>query len=208
MNIIKPYIEIEDQVDGKLILEKLERIGRVCYKSECKIDEGSAKNFLQNIIKRKHESVLEHVNLSIRIVCDRGVSHEIVRHRIASYSQESTRYCNYANDKFNSELTFIKPCFWTEDSEEYKLWKSTMLDIEKSYMNLVHRGVKPQEARSLLPNSIKTELVMTMNIRSWRNFLNLRTDVSAHPQIREVAFMILNELKSQIPILFDDIKTI
>ncbi len=205
MKIIKPYINIEDEIDRNEILTKLEKIGRVCYKSECKISEHSAEKFLHNIIKRNHESVLEHVNLSIRVVCDRGVSHEIVRHRIASYSQESTRYCNYSNDKFNNELTFINPCFWTENSQEYEVWKKTMLEIEKNYMELITKGANPQEVRSILPNSIKTELVMTMNIRSWRNFLNLRTDISAHPQIREIAFMILNKLKSQIPVLFDDI---
>lgn len=205
MKIIKPYIEIEDEINGKHILSKLEKIGRVCYKSESNIYEGSSEKFLSNIIKRNHESVLEHANLSIRVVCDRGVSHEIVRHRIASYSQESTRYCNYSNEKFNNELTFINPCFWEENSTEFKLWEKTMLEIENNYMELINKGVKAQEARSILPNSIKTELVITMNIRSWRNFLNLRTSMSAHPQIREIAFMILKELKSQIPVLFDDI---
>ena len=109
MKIIKPYIELEDKIDGQAILKKIERIGRTCYKSESNITDDSAERFIKNIIKNGHESVLEHVSITLRVICDRGVSHEIVRHRIASYSQESTRYCNYSKDNFNNELTFINP---------------------------------------------------------------------------------------------------
>ena len=118
MKIIEPYIELEDKIDGQAILKKIEKIGRVCYKSENNITEDSAERFIKNIIKNGHESVLEHVSISVRVICDRGVSHEIVRHRIGSYSQESTRYCNYSNDKFGNELTFIKP-WWFKSSIEY-----------------------------------------------------------------------------------------
>lgn len=206
MKIIKPYAIIEDSIDGKEILKKLEKIGRVCYKSENKINEESAEKFIGNIIKRGHESVIEHVSISARIVCDRGVTHEIVRHRLASYSQESTRYCNYSSDKFGNELTFIKPCFWEESSESYKLWEQSMAEVEKNYVKLMEMGVKPQEARSILPNSVKTEIVMTMNLREWRHFFRLRTSVAAHPQMREVAIMLFNEFKNNIPVLFDDIE--
>lgn len=205
MRIIEPSFEILDEVNGDELLKKVEIIGRVCYKSESKITEDSASKFITNIIKSGHESVIEHEKISVRIICDRGVTHEIVRHRIASYSQESTRYCNYANEKFGRELTLIKPIFWSEDSEEYKCWLETMQKIEDAYNFLMEKGVKAQEARSLLPNSLKTEIIVTMNLREWRHFFKLRTSLRAHPQMREVACAILDEFKRRIPIIFDDI---
>lgn len=205
MKIIKPYIIVESDIDGNKILEHIEKAGRVCYKSEDKISEKSAEKFIDNILKRGHESVIEHVSLTVRVVCDRGVSHEIVRHRIASYSQESTRYCNYSSDKFGNELTYIQPCFWEENDKRYIMWKETMRLIEKNYNELISLGAKPQEARDILPNSIKTEVIITMNLREWRHFLKLRTSLAAHPQMREVALMIYNEFSKKIPIIFDDI---
>lgn len=206
MNIIKPSFELLDEVNGEEILKKIEKIGRVCYKSEANINEGSATQFITNIIKSGHESVIEHEKVSVKIICDRGVTHEIVRHRIASYSQESTRYCNYSKEKFGKELTLIKPIFWDENSEEYKCWLDAMQKIEDSYNYLIEHGAKPQEARSILPNSLKTEIVVTMNLREWRHFFKLRTSLRAHPQMREVACMILDEFKRLIPIIFDDIE--
>ena len=196
-----------DDIDGAKILQKLERCGRVCYKSEDKIAEGSAEKFIGMILKSGHESVLEHEKLTVKFICDRGVTHEIVRHRIASYSQESTRYCNYSKDKFGNELTFIRPCFWTDDSEEYAVWKQAMEEIEKTYVKLISLGAKPEEARSILPNSLKTEIVCTMNLREWRHFFRLRTAERAHPQIREISVALLDELKKRIPVIFDDINT-
>lgn len=196
-----------DDIDGAKILQKLERCGRVCYKSEDKITEGSAEKFIGMILKSGHESVLEHEKLTVKFICDRGVTHEIVRHRIASYSQESTRYCNYSKDKFGNELTFIHPCFWADDSEEYAVWKQAMEDIEKTYVKLISLGAKPEEARSILPNSLKTEIVCTMNLREWRHFFRLRTAERAHPQIREISVALLDELKKRIPVIFDDINT-
>ena len=149
MRVIRPGYEILDEIDGHEMLRKIEKIGRVCYKSEDKITEQSSERFIENIIKSGHESVIEHEKISVRIICDRGVSHEIVRHRIASYSQESTRYCNYYKDKFGKELTVIQPIFWDESSEEYKLWYKTMQNIEDSYNKLIEMGAKPQEARSI-----------------------------------------------------------
>ena len=207
MKEIRPSFEIMDDIDGAKILQKLERCGRVCYKSEDKITEGSAEKFIGMILKSGHESVLEHEKLTVKFICDRGVTHEIVRHRIASYSQESTRYCNYSRDKFGNELTFIRPCFWADDSEEYAVWKQAMEDIEKTYVKLVSLGAKPEEARSILPNSLKTEIVCTMNLREWRHFFRLRTAERAHPQIREISVALLDELKKRIPVIFDDINT-
>ena len=206
MKIINPSVMLEDEIDGQAILKKLERIGRTCYKSEGNIKEDSAEKFVKNIMNRNHMSVIEHESISVRIICDRGVTHEIVRHRIASYSQESTRYCNYSNDKFGNELTFIKPCFFDEGSEGYEIWEKSMQNIENEYMELIEVGAKPQEARSILPNSIKTEIVMTMNLREWRHFFLLRCDKAAHPQMRQVANLILNLFKANIPIIFDDIE--
>lgn len=205
MRIIEPSFEILDEINGEELLKKIEKVGRVCYKSESNITQDSASKFITNIIKSGHESVIEHEKVSVRIICDRGVTHEIVRHRIASYSQESTRYCNYANEKFGRELTLIKPIFWDEDSEEYMCWFETMQKIEDSYNFLIEKGVKPQEARSLLPNSLKTEIIVTMNLREWRHFFKLRTSLRAHPQMREIACAILDEFKKKIPVVFDDI---
>jgi thymidylate synthase (FAD) len=202
MKIIDAKVEIIDKLDGLEMLKKIELIGRTCYKSEDKITDDSCKQFVKNIIARGHESVLEHVNFSVRFTCDRGVSHEIVRHRIASYSQESTRYCNYAKA---DEIVVIKPCFWQESDDNFKDWMSAMRMAESHYMRLIQNGATPQEARSALPNSLKTELVMTTNVREWRHFLKLRTSRAAHPQMREVAIMLLNMLVEIAPELFGDI---
>jgi len=205
MKIIEPSFEIVP-VNGEEILKNIERAGRTCYKSEDKITADSARKFVAAIIKSGHESVIEHEKVTARIICDRGVTHEIVRHRIASYSQESTRYCNYGNDKFGNELTFIKPCFWKEDDPKYMTWKYAMKNAEQAYMDLIRLGATPQEARSVLPNSLKTEIVVTMNLREWRHFFKLRTSPAAHPQIREVAIPMLERFKEIIPIVFDDIQ--
>ena len=204
MKVISPKFEVLDEIDGTKILQKIEAAGRTCYKSESKITPDSAKKFVANVIRNGHESVIEHEKISVRIICDRGVTHEIVRHRIASYSQESTRYCNYSDDKFGNELTFILPFFWKND-ERLALWSQAMQSAEESYLNLIKLGASPQEARSVLPNSLKTEIVVTMNLREWRHFFKLRTDKAAHPQMREVAKPILAYFKKKIPIVFDDI---
>lgn len=205
MKIVAPSVEILTPISGIDILKHIEACGRICYKSEDKITEDSCKQFVRNIIKRGHEAVLEHYNITVKFICDRGVTHEIVRHRLASYCQESTRYCNYSQGKFGEECTFIKPCFWEEGSEQYNLWKNAMNDCENNYFDLLSSGATPQEARDVLPNSLKTEIVMTANLREWRHFLKLRTSFAAHPQMREVATMLLKELKWQIDIVFDDI---
>lgn len=205
MKIIAPSHKILDCPDGRNILESIERCGRICYKSEDRITADSALNFARMIIRSGHESVLEHEKITVVIICDRGVTHEIVRHRIASYSQESTRYCNYSKDRFGGEITFIRPFFWNEDDERYALWKKTMADIESAYFSLISMGAKPEEARSVLPNSVKTEIAVTMNLREWRHFLKLRTAAAAHPQMREVAVPILDSFKELIPVIFDDI---
>ena len=201
MKIIKPSFEIIDKLDEEAILRKLELCGRVCYKSEDKIKEESAEKFVKAIIERGHESVLEHVGFSVRFIVDRGVSHEIVRHRIASFSQESTRYCNYGHD---DEITVIEPFFYDDHTPEYAEWFTSCRKAEAAYMSLLIGGSTPQEARSVLPNSLKTDIVMTANLREWRHFIKLRTAKDAHPQMREIAIPLLVELKRLLPTIFFD----
>ena len=205
MRIIEPSFEIMP-VNGEEILKNIERAGRTCYKSEDKITADSARKFVAGIVKSGHESVIEHEKITIRIICDRGVTHEIVRHRIASYSQESTRYCNYSADKFGNELTFIRPFYWNDEPEKMEAWLCHMKLTEETYMQLIKMGASPQEARAILPNSLKTEIVVTMNIREWRHFFKVRCSPAAHPQMREVAIPILKRFQEIIPVVFDDIQ--
>jgi len=206
MKIIKPSARIVSSVDGDAILKRIEEYGRVCYKSEDRITEDSAKRFVENLIKRGHESVLEHVSVTVKFVCDRGVSHEIVRHRLASYSQESTRFCNYSKDDFGSEITVIEPCFLVPGTAGYDMWYRACLVAEQMYFKMLDWGCTPEESRAVLPNSLKTELVMTANLREWRHFFKLRTSKAAHPQMRELTVPLLGEFKEKIPVVFDDIK--
>ena len=206
MKIIEPSIEPIEDFDAAAIMKKIERAGRVCYKSEGNIKDDSAEKFIRGIIKRGHESVIEHATISFKVICDRGVTHELVRHRLASYSQESSRYCDYSAGKFGGELTFIKPCFWQEDDDNFKIWLSAMELAEKNYLALRAGGARPEEERSILPNSLKTEIFVTMNLRELRHFLKLRTAKAAHPQMREVALKIYKILVEKLPAVFDDIQ--
>ena len=206
MKIINASYHIETPIDGAEMLKRIEKAGRTCYKSEDRITDESAEAFVRKLIERGHESVLEHESITVRFICDRGVSHEIVRHRIASFSQESTRYCNYSNDRFGYEITFIKPCFLKEGTVAYVLWSTAMHLANIMYSDMLSEGCTPQEARSVLPNSTKTEVVMTANLREWRHFLKLRTAKAAHPQMRELTVPFLHELQERIPVVFDDIK--
>ena len=208
MKIIKAGYEIMTALStgGIAELKFIEQVGRTCYKSEDKITEDgeSAKRFVKMLIEKGHEAMLEHSILTVRFIVDRGISHEIVRHRIASFAQESTRYCDYSKGKFGGEITVIKPCTMQSDVE-FAHWWVSCTEAEKVYFGLMNYGATPQIARSVLPNSLKTELVMTANYREWRNFFRLRTTKAAHPQIREVAVPLLNELKQRIPVVFEDI---
>lgn len=208
MKIISPNVQILSPVDGQAILKHIELCGRVCYKSEAKITDTSAATFVRGIIKRGHEAVLEHFNITVKFICDRGVSHEIVRHRMASYCQESTRYCNYSNDSFGGEITVIRPNFLVEGTEGWQYWREACLTSERRYFELLNFGCTPQEARAVLPNSLKTEVVMTANLREWRHFFKLRTAQAAHPQMREVATLLLRRMQELIPVVFDDIQEV
>jgi len=223
MRIIKPSFQILSNISngGIAELQLLEKAGRTCYQSGDKITEDgeSAKKILSNtILKYGHESVLEHGVVTVSVTCDRGITHEIVRHRIASYSQESTRYCNYANDKFGNEITFIDiekgmeldPKFSNLDADAvgaiYTEWLEANKDAERHYINMLELGASPQIARSVLNNSTKTTIVITMNHRSWRHFFKLRTSKKAHPQMREIAIEMLAEFKRLFPVIYDDIE--
>ncbi len=206
MKIISPSHEILYLPPVEEVLKIIEIAGRTCYKSEHKIEEGSALSFIERIIKSGHESVIEHSICTVKFICDRGVSHELVRHRLAAYSQESTRYANYSMDRFGNEITVITPCFFKEGTGPYNRWLRAMEEAEKAYMDLLKMGARPEEARSVLPNSLKTEVVMTANFREWRHVLRLRTSKRAHPQIREIMVPLLKELKERVPVIFDDIQ--
>ena len=225
MKLIKQYFEILTpiSVDGIYELQAIEKAGRTCYKSEDKIspDGESAKRFVKMLIDRGHEAMIEHApSLSVKFVCSRGVSHEIVRHRLFSFAQESTRYCNYSAGKFGGECTFIVPPDqeWGVDTDVYHdeyggieigskkgLWYDALRIAEIDYMELLEIGWTPQEARDVLPNALKTEIVVTGNYREWRHFFKLRTDKAAHPHIRLLATALLEDLKGKIPVVFDDI---
>ncbi|MFO7875731.1 MAG: FAD-dependent thymidylate synthase [Desulfovermiculus sp.] len=205
MRVIQPGHEIVFMPGTEEILRLLELAGRTCYKSEDKITDDSAAGFVGRIVRSGHESVIEHANITVRFIIDRGVSHELVRHRLAAYSQESTRYANYSQERFGREITVIKPCFWDQGSLEYDLWEKAMYQAEEAYMQLLDQGASPQQARAVLPNSLKTEVVMTANLREWRHVLRLRCQKAAHPQIREVMLGLLADMHSRIPVLFDDL---
>lgn len=205
MKIISPSFEILNLSDPDDMLKRLETYGRVCYKSESKITADSATSFIKAILEKGHESVIEHAIVTVKLICDRGVTHEIVRHRIASYSQESTRYCNYSKNMFGKELTFIKPFYWESDTPMYLIWVNQMKEIEESYMKLIELGATPEQARSVLPNSLKTEIVVTMNLREWRHFFRLRTSSNAHPQMREIIVPLYQEMSKRLPAIFTEL---
>ena len=224
MKIIKAGYEIIKDKSGMDILKNIEKIGRVCYKSEDRITDDSCISFVKGLIQRGHEAMIEHEKITVVFTNDRGVSHEEVRHRLASFAQESTRYCNYSKDKFGNEVTFIDISkgieldnamqkslesgnLTTEDiSAIINEWKLACEDAEKHYFNMLQLGASPNIARSVLNNSTKTTIVITMNIREWRHFFKLRIESVAHPQMREVTIPLLKEMQETYPVLFDDIE--
>jgi len=207
MKLIKSYTEIETPLDGDYILKFLEEIGRVAYKSEDRITEHSAEKFVKMLIDKGHESILEHYSITVRFVCDRATSHELVRHRISSYTQESSRYCNYSKDKFGNEITYIEPVFYNDLTLDSRIsFLNALESAEEMYFRMLKYGSTPEQARAVLPNALKTEVVATMNLRSWRHFFKLRASKFAHPDIRKLANELLEDFKANIPVIFDDIE--
>ena len=228
MLIVEPSFEILDLPYRASVLTKIETAGRTCYKSASKLcpaccgsgyggafdpcpecdGDGSltAIGFLDKITSSGHLSVIEHCSATVRLICDRGITHELVRHRLASFSQESTRYCNYAKGRFGGEITVIRPFFWDVDSAKYEVWKRAMEFAENSYIILIEAGASAQEARSVLPNSLKSEIVITANMREWLLIFTQRTSRAAHPQMREVMIPLLAEFKRRVPVIFDSVE--
>ena len=208
MRVINAGYEIISELNGEEILKHIERCARVCYKSEDRITDGSAEKMVAALIRSGHEAMLEHYSFTVKFICDRGIANELVRHRIASFAQESSRYCCYAKDKFGKELTFINPCFWEPDSDNYARWFHEMDEAEKTYLAMIEDGATPEQARDILPTSIKTEIVMTANLREFRHFFKLRAEGTTgkpHPQMLEITIPLLKELKQKVPVVFDDI---
>ncbi|MHA1681520.1 MAG: FAD-dependent thymidylate synthase [Promethearchaeota archaeon] len=197
--------EILTPLDGQAILKQVELAGRTCYKSEDKISGDSYLSFARMIMSRQHFSVIEHYSITVRIISNRGLSHELVRHRTASYAQESTRYCNYSKGKFGGEITVIDQKLLFKDEESYSTWKKAIESSEKYYMQLLAQGIPSQVARGVLPIDLKTEIIITANLREWRHIFELRTSQAAHPNIRRIMKGILDKVREHIPIIFDDI---
>lgn len=221
MKIVEPKYEILTDISegGIKELQQIERVARVCYKSEDKItpDGESAKKLVGFLVKQGHEAMLEHSQLSVLFTCDRAIANELARHRIASFAQESTRYCNYSKEKFGGELSFIRPYYIDVtdtdkkcESAEYtpgSTWLDSCESAEILYKDMIALGMRPEQARCVLPLCLKTEIVVTANYREWRNIFKLRTPVAAHPQMRELMCPLLMELQKKIPVVFDDIYT-
>lgn len=220
MKVIKQSWSFEHTNDYLEMCRRIEAAGRTCWKSE-DMACGKPDEFVARIKTKNHMSVIEHYSFSVRIITDRGVTHELVRHRLCAFSQESTRYCNYSRDKFGNEITMILPVWFEEQWENridlkevvdlsnknlaYIKWVRTCEYIEKEYLGSLELGQTAQEARALLPNSLKTEIVMTANLREWRHILSLRSSRAAHPQIRALALDMLKSFKELMPVFFDDI---
>lgn len=203
MRIVEPYIKVE-KFDGKKIMKKIERACRTCYRSEGNITDDSYKNLIKNCITRGHESVLEHEKITVRIYSDVGSYKDLTRHRFASYSVESTRYCSYDKDKYGNEIAFMNPIY-IEDKELYKIWKQTMQEMEKGYMKMKELGATTDMCRNLLPHSTAAEYTMTANIREWKHIFSLRANNHVHPAIRQVMIPLLKYFKQQMPEIFDEI---
>lgn len=203
MRIVEPWIKVE-KIDGKEIMKRIERACRTCYRSEDKISDESYKNLLKNCITRGHESVLEHEKVTVRIYNDIGSYKDLTRHRFASFSVESTRYCSYDKDKYGNEISFINPVY-IEDKEKYELWKKAMQEIENNYIKMKELGATTDMCRNLLPHSTAAEYTMTANIREWKHILSLRANNHVHPAIRQVMIPLLKYFKEQMPEIFDEI---
>ena len=204
MRIVEPWIKVE-RIDGKKIMKRIERACRTCYRSEGKITEDSYKKLLTNCITRGHESVLEHEKVTVRIYSDVGSYKDLTRHRFASFSVESTRYCSYDKDKYGNEIAFMNPIYM-ENKEMYEIWKKTMQDIENSYIKMKALGATTDMCREILPHSTAAEYTMTANIREWKHILELRTTNHVHPSIRQVLIPLLKYFKEEMPEIFGNIK--
>ena len=204
MKIVEPWVEVE-KIDGTKIMKRIERACRTCYRSEGKITEDSYKNLIKNCITRGHESVLEHEKITVRIYSDIGSYKDLTRHRFASFSVESTRYCSYDKDKYGNEIKFINPVY-IEDKNVYELWKKTMQEIEKNYIEMKKLGATTDMCREVLPHSTAAEYTMTANIREWKHIFSLRANNHVHPSIRQIMIPLLKYFQKEMPEIFGDVE--
>ena len=205
MKIIEPKLHIQ-KYDGIQIMKNIEKACRTCYRSEDKITGDSYKKLISNCITRGHESVLEHEKITIQMICDLGVYKDLTRHRIASFSIESTRYCNYSKDKFSNELKFIEPVNIDKESDLYAYWENTMKRIEMNYLHMADAKATPDQMRMLLPHSIAATVHMTANLREWKHILSLRTTKQVHPSIQQLMIPLLLNFKKQMPEIFNSVE--
>lgn len=204
MRIVEPWVKVE-KINGKEIMRRIERACRTCYRSEGKMTEDSYKNLIKNCITRGHESVLEHEKITVRIYNDIGSYKDLTRHRFASFSVESTRYCSYDKDKYGNEIAVINPVY-IEDEEIYENWKKAIEEMEKGYMKMKELGATTDMCRNLLPHSTAAEYTMTANIREWKHIFSLRANNHVHPAIRQVMIPLVKYFKEQMPEIFDDVE--
>lgn len=205
MKIIRPWIEVKD-FNGVEMMKNLELAAKQCYRSQNNITDESYKKFLTGCLQRGHESVIEHEKISIRMCCDVGCYKDLTRHRHASFSIESTRYCNYSKDKFDNQINFIKPCNIGEGTEAYSIWEDCMSNLEFYYNKMAGlEGTTVDQLRMLLPHSTAAEIYMTANMREWRHIFSLRADKHAHPSVQQVMIPLLLHFKEKLPELFADI---
>lgn len=205
MRIVEPWIKVE-KIDGKKIMKRIERACRTCYRSEGKITEDSYKKLLGNCITRGHESVLEHEKVTVRIYSDVGSYKDLTRHRFASFSIESTRYCSYDKDKYGNEIAFMNPAGYMEDEKMYEIWKNTMQEIENGYIKMKELGATTDMCREVLPHATAGEYTMTANIREWKHILALRTTKHVHPSIRQILIPLLKYFQEEMPEIFGEIE--
>lgn len=203
MRIVSPKFYIESPTDGQDILRRIESAARICYQSSHKVgDIDKTMKFVGGLVRSGHHSTLEHISVTVRIICDRGVTHELVRHRLAAYSQESTRFCNYGD----GNILLIHPPGLDEAQKMRR--ENLFWEIQKVYDLEILEGVQPQIARGVLPTATKTEIVMTANLREWRHVFSLRALGRAgkpHPQMLEIMIPMLRRFQEIIPIIFDDL---
>ena len=230
MKLIKPKVEILDKLDERAVIGRIATVARTCYKSENMRTADKDYALVKRLIDSKHDAMLEFVDVTVKFTCDRAIANELVRHRMASYAQESTRYCNYSKDKFGNELTFIIPSWLNIPEGSYTYWDGDWVDINKMKINmpannedtitdwlfnlrntgltyrlLTNKGWTAEQARSVLPLCTKTEINMKANLREWRHFFRLRCSKHAHPDMRVLALDLLKQMHDKLPTIFEDI---
>lgn len=207
VKIIEPSVEIVSEINSDKMLKQIEKCARNCYKSESNITEDttSAVKMIGKLIEMGHTAMIEFADVIVNLHCDVGVYKDLTRHRHCSFAIESTRYCNYSKGKFGNEISVIKPCNMDENSGIYHTWLKAMNDMERAYMQMAEIGATPDQLRMILPHSTAASVMMKANIREWRHIFNLRCAKAAHPSVRQIMLMTLNEFHNKIPVLFDDL---